>query len=381
MTPTDPLAAFGRIGPTTPLFAIGDHFSAPVVATGFELVRLPSDPSNPLLRLHGPDGATGYAIGNSRHENLLGILAHLVAPAFLGQDLRRIEHLVDEVYLHHRNYKYGGMPFFTCLGLFEHAALDLLGRLAGQPVHALCGPRLRDTVPFYLTRLTRETSPEEEAAVVAEQLQAIGARAAKIKIGGRMSLNQDAAPGRTERLIPLLREAVGPDITLYADANGSYDAPAAVSIGRLLEAHGYAWLEEPCPWQDFEATREVADALAIPVAGGEQDSSLPQFAWMIRHRGVDVIQPDLLYCGGFIRACRVAAMAAAAGLPVVPHSPGHGFRNAPLLHFAALTPNLGPFVEYGFSADARDGCLRIPDTPGWDDLPPTFADPDAKVLL
>lgn len=356
------------------LFNFHEAVDDPVVPARMELILTPSDRSNPLLVLTDRDGCRGFAVGNSRHRLLLGILEHLVAPAVLGQDVRRIEQLVDEVYRHKRNYKYGGMPFFTCLGLVELAALDLLARRAGKPVHALCGPCLRKEIPVYVSRMNRDTTPEEECRIVAEQLAASGARAGKIKIGGRMSLDTDAAPGRTETLIALLRETVGPEITLYADANGSYGVEKAIEVGRLLEDHGYGWFEEPCPWQDFESTRAVADALDIPVAGGEQDSNPHLFAWMIRNHGVDVVQPDLQYCGGFIRASRVARVAEAAGMPVVPHSPGSGYRNAPLLHFAAITSNLGPFVEAVHSPEIQNGTLTVPMEPGWGTPPDATGD-------
>ena len=67
---------------------------------------------------------------------------------------------------------------------------------------------------------------------------------------------------------------------------------------------------------------------------------------MIRSRTVDVVQPDLMYNGGLIRALRVARMAAAAGIPVTPHSPKHNPELATLLHFAAAVPNTGPYLEF-----------------------------------
>lgn len=362
---TDPLDLYGRIGPTVPLFSLEKAVVDPVRIDRIQLGFTSTDKQNPLLIVTDREGGQGFAYGNSRHRFLLGILEHLILPPLWKQDLRRIEWLVDEVYRHGRNYKYGGMPFFTCLGLVELAVLDLLGRRAGQPVYQMCGSPRRTEFPVYLSRMSRTTTAEEEIALVADQLATTGARAVKVKIGGRMKLDQDSLPGRTEALLSGLREKLGPDITLYADANGSYSPEKAIRVGRIMEEHHYAWLEEPCPWQDFESTREVADALEIPVAGGEQDSNLSQFAWMIRHRGVDLIQPDLQYCGGFIRACRIARMAESRNLGVVPHSPGTGPRHAPLLHFAAITPNLGPYLEAGFSTDISNGKLPGPTGPGW----------------
>ena len=88
--------------------------------------------------------------------------------------------------------------------------------------------------------------------------------------------------------------------------------------------YGYGFYEEPCPFDWLWETKEVADALTIPVAGGEQEYSLRRWQWAIEHRGLDIVQPDLHYGGGFIRATKVARMAAAAGMSVVPHMSGGG---------------------------------------------------------
>ncbi len=190
-----------------------------------------------------------------------------------------------------------------------------------------------------------------------------------------MRHNADAAPGRTERLVSLARRTLGDGVTLYVDANGSYDAEHAIEIAALLVDHGVAFLEEPCPWQDYWATQRVADALELPVAGGEQDSSLWTFDWMIRERAVDIVQPDMMYNGGLLRNLWVAERAAAAGMPIMPHSPKAGAEAAAVLHFCALAPNLGPYQEwsvkeaaptpwYSPSFEIREGRVAVPDGPG-----------------
>ena len=175
-----------------------------------------------------------------------------------------------------------------------------------------------------------------------------------------MSANADAAPGRTEGLVSLARRTFGDEVAIYVDANGSYDAAHAIEVGEMLAAQGVGFFEEPCPWEEHEETKRVADALEMPVAGGEQDSSLPRFRWMIDNRGVDVVQPDLAYNGGFIRCLRVAKMAAEQGLPVTPHCPKADPNTAYMLHFSAVIPNLGPHQEYRAQGPDRAGWWRAP---------------------
>jgi L-alanine-DL-glutamate epimerase-like enolase superfamily enzyme len=174
----------------------------------------------------------------------------------------------------------------------------------------------------------------------------------------------------------LTRKTFGSDISIYADANGSYDIPTALRIGEVMREHSLAFLEEPVPFDYYDETREIAERLSLPVAGGEQESSLRRFRWMIEHKCVDVVQPDLFYFGGFIRSIRVARMAAAAGMPCTPHMSDGGLGYLYVAHFASCVPNAGPFQEYkgrdqslpvtsaSSSLNSENGILRVPADPG-----------------
>ena len=153
-------------------------------------------------------------------------------------------------------------------------------------------------------------------------VQQSGAKAVKFRVGGRMSRNADAMPGRTEKLIPLVRKTLGDGIDIHADSNSSYDPPQAIKVGRLLEEVKAVYFEEPCQFDRLEDTKIVTDTLTIPVAGGEQESSDWRFRWTIANRGVDIVQPDLHYYGGMIRSMRVARMAQVAKMSTTVHISG-----------------------------------------------------------
>jgi len=189
-----------------------------------------------------------------------------------------------------------------------------------------------------------------------------------------MSHNADAMPGRTDKLIPLSRKALGDKMVIHADANSSYDPPEAIRVGRRLEEIKAIHYEEPCPFDNFDATKKVADALDIPVALGEQESSHWRFQWMIRNRVSDIVQPDLYYYGGLIRSLRVARMAEAAGLATTPHLSG-GFGFVYSLHFASCAGKIGPWQEYKKGVESygkwfnpplrlEDGAITVPKGPG-----------------
>jgi L-alanine-DL-glutamate epimerase-like enolase superfamily enzyme len=347
--------------------------TSPVPIASIELLRGPSDF---LVRVRSRDGAEGLAVGHPDVlETTWPILTKRVAPFFIGKDARDLEALLDGVYRADSNYKWQGLPFWVPVASVEIALLDLLGRVAGKPLGELFGPVVQRDVAVYRASGNRGNTPDAELTYLQRLVTETGATAIKFRLGARMRFD-DASTRRDEALIARTRATFGERMTIYADANGSYDVPTAVRIGRLMQEHRLAFLEEPLPFDFYDETKAVTDTLAIPVAGGEQESSLRRFRWMIEHRGVDVVQPDLFYFGGFIRSIRVARMAAAAGLPCTPHMSGGGLGYLYVAHFASCVPNAGPHQEFKGTDDtlpvASDtsslrcvgGTLKVPTGPG-----------------
>ena len=354
-----------------PMFDLPGRLKEPVIIESIELLR--AGP-NHFVRTRAKNGATGLT-PTKQVASFVGIFEQMVAPYFTGRDARDIESIIDEVYLAH--YKDVGLPFWVCLAYCEQSSLDLLGKTAGQPVGALLGGVCRKEIPIYLSGSARELTAEAEADIYVQGVAETGARAVKFKIGGRMSRNLDAHPGRTETLVKRGREKLPPDCILYADANGSYDARKAIETGRLLEELNYSFFEEPCPYEEFTETQAVTKALRIPIALGEQHSSLWQFRWMMKNGVMNIVQPDINYNGGLIRAIRVARMAAAAGLTIVPHNTQSGVAAVHILQFASCVPNIGPYMEHTWRKSQqpadwhspnfliKDGKLPVPTGPGF----------------
>jgi len=310
-----------------------------------------------LLRTRSADGLEVITVP---HQAKTGVLTPLllknVIPVFVGRDAREIEQLLWDVYRHADNYKLQGLALWVAVAAVEMATLELLARAADRPIADLFGGAHRRDIMVYYASGNRGNAPEVEVEYLQKLVADSGAKALKFRLGGRMSRNADSLPGRTEALIPLVRKTFGDAMTLYADSNSSYDAAEGIRIGRIMEAHGYGFYEEPCEFDDLWSTKEVADALTIPVAGGEQEFSLHRWEWMIAASGVDIVQPDLHYGGGFIRATQVARMAAAAGMQVVPHMSGGGLGYVEVIHFASFTPNIGPFMEFKGSTSIPVAC-------------------------
>jgi L-alanine-DL-glutamate epimerase-like enolase superfamily enzyme len=318
------------------------QFKSPVLIESIELLKKGKEH---FVRVRSKDGAEGISVDDGRMDVLHPILNRLVVPYFIGKDARDLEEHLFEVYRYQSNYKLQGLALWCPVALVEFAILDMLGRIASKSIGELLGAVLRTRIPFYIASGRRDTTPEQEVDYLRKLIADTGAKAVKYRLGGRMSRNADALPGRTDRLIPLSRKELGDKMVILTDANSSYDPPKAIEVGKLLESIGCVHYEEPCPFDDFEATKKVKDSLNIPIALGEQESSHWRFEAMIRNRVADIVQPDLYYYGGLIRSLRVARMAELAGLATSPHLSG-GFGFVYLLHFAGCAAKIGAWQEY-----------------------------------
>jgi len=349
-------------------------FPDPVIIESLDLIKVDR---TYLVRARARDGAEGYAVSNWGISNFWPIFVNHVGPFFVGKDARKLDTLLHDCFIDRNHYKMQSMAIWTPLASAELAILDLLGQVSGKPVYDLLGELHRPNVKVYWANNYRDRgfSAEDSVRMIKEEYLRQNPPAVKVKIGGRMGL-PEVPQGRTEKMIPLLRKELGEEVVIYADANGGYDVKEAIRIGRILEAHDVAFFEEPCPFYDLWETKEVADALDIPIAAGEQESSMRRFRWMAAHDGAQVLQPDLFYFGGMIRSIKVARMAQAAGMPCTPHVSGGDMNMLFIAHFAAMIPNAGEHQEYkapgkdipyeiiGGNIEAQSGNLTVPTGPG-----------------
>jgi L-alanine-DL-glutamate epimerase-like enolase superfamily enzyme len=335
-------------------------------------------PDVALVRVRTDEGTEGWGQVAPYHaDTTVEVLHRQVAPHALGRDALEIEALVDEI--PDREYKFRGSHLFRALAGLETALWDLRGRVEGKGVCELLGGEPR-SFAAYASSMRRDITPRDEAARLVRLRESDGFGAFKVRIGKECGRDEDEWPGRTEEIVPAVRAALGDDVTLLVDANSCYTPARAIEVGRLLEAHGVSQFEEPCPYWRLEWTREVTEALAVDVAGGEQDWDEAVWQAMIDTRTVDVVQPDVCYAGGLTKALRVAELASAAGLPCTPHSANHSLVLVFTLHLLAAIDNAGPYVELSIEPDEDypwqvgmfeprprvvDGRVEVPVGPGW----------------
>jgi L-alanine-DL-glutamate epimerase-like enolase superfamily enzyme len=162
--------------------------------------------------------------------------------------------------------------------------------------------------------MSREITPQDEAKRLEKLRQTCGFDAFKIRVGKVLGRDVDAWPGRSEDLTRTVRKRLGQDVTLLVDGNSGFSPGGAIKLGKVLEGEGVVHFEEPCPYWELEQTAQVAAALKLDVAGGEQDTDLAQFRRMVRLNAVDIVQPDICYLGGFSRSLDAGSL----GLPCTP---------------------------------------------------------------
>jgi L-alanine-DL-glutamate epimerase-like enolase superfamily enzyme len=269
----------------------------------------------------------------------------------LGEDPRDIEHLWEQ--MHQRSYKHarGGLVVAAMSGI-DIALWDLRGKMAGMPLWRLLGG-YRRRVPAYATG-----GFYAEGKGIQELCEEMGAycqhgfQAVKMKVGRNTDIEGSPLRAMTHRgtcevslaedlaRVRAVRETIGPDTRLMIDANGAWDVPTAVKVGRALEPLDLYWFEEPvCP-DDVAGSARVAKKVAIPVAGYETCSyGKVSFRDYISAGAVHFVQPDVAWSGGLTEALKIAHLAQVWNLPVAPHIHGSAVAVAAAVHLLGAIPN------------------------------------------
>ncbi len=332
-----------------------------------------------FLRVTTDDGAEGWGQVSTYNADITALIVHRqIAPWALGADALDIETLVDII--PEREHKFPGSYLRRALAGLDTALWDLRGKLEGKSVCRLIGGTPRP-IRAYASSMKRDITPQDEAERLLRLRDRDGFDAFKFRVGAECGRDVDQWPGRTEAIVPKMREAMGDGVALLVDANSGFSPRRAIEVGRLLEDCGISHFEEPCPYWELEQTKQVADALEIDVTGGEQDCDLVTWRRMIDMRAVDVIQPDICYLGGLTRTLRVARMGAAAGLPCTPHCANLSMVTLFTMHLLGAIANAGKYLEFSIEGpdyypwqeglfrnppyDIVDGKATIPDAPGW----------------
>lgn len=256
------------------------------------------------------------------------------------------------------------------VGAVDIALNDLRGKALGQSVADMFGGRLRDKVTAYASALnyTEGVRPEDQFPADAAELVKRGFKALKLRTG-RFEARRDLA------VLEKVRETVGPEIKLLTDANGAMTLPQAVKFGKELEKLDFYCFEEPLPQGlNYAGYRELTESLDIAIAGGEVLDSRVSARDHIVQRSFDIIQPDVILCGGIGEVLFIAEMARLWSVQCVPHCWSGAIGIAATLQLLSLLPD----ATFGHSADQP--LLEIDDieNPFREELTPKPFKPDSN---
>jgi len=337
-------------------------FPDPVIIKSLELLEYND---RFLCRVRSADGAEGISVAHSTMSMLYPIFMRSLRSFFIGQDARELDLMLDKIFMYNLNFRLNGLAIGIPLATVEFAILDMMGKIANKPAAQLIGEIHNPEIGLYMATEFRELPLEEHFDRIKNEVAKYDVNALKIKVGfmhgGTKDIHYKGIPGKSEKLIPMVREFYGDKFSLYADANGYYNVEDSIRIGRILEENKYGYFEEPVMYYYFEDIKEVADTLTIPIANGEQDQNLYNFRWLLAHDGLDIVEPDTYYFGGFIRSMKVALMAQALGKTCITHMTGGGLGFLYNSIFVSALPNATEHQEFkGFETHIPYECPTVP---------------------
>ena len=335
------------------------------------------------------DGSEGWGQVAPYNADITATVLHrMVAPHALGMnafDINAMTELVTE-----KEHKFPGSYLRRALAGVDTALWDMRGKLEHKPVCELIGGT-PGTIRAYASSMKRDITPRDEATRLKTLQDTCGFDAFKFRIAAECGHDIDEWPGRTEEIVPTIRSAMGTDAALLVDANSGYSPKRAIEVGKLLIDHGISHFEEPCPYWEYDQTKEVTDALAIDVSGGEQDCELQNWRTMINMKAVNIVQPDICYLGGLSRTLQVAKMAESANIPCTPHCANLSMVTLFTMHLLRAIPNAGKYLEFSIEGadyypwqqnlfvespyNIDEGQATVTDKPGWGvDINPDWLD-------
>ncbi len=341
-----------------------------------------------LVRIDTDAGLSGWGEAGQYGpaEPVASQIHDVFAPMLLGEEARQPAVHWDLMYSRTRDFGAKGSTIEAISGL-DIALWDLIGRFHEAPIWELLGGAFRRTVETYATGLYYRGPDPTDLAAGLTQLREEAARyreegfsAVKAKIG--------LLPPRDDlERIAAIREAIGDDILLLADANHAYNTHVACTVARELERFRIYWFEEPVVPEDLEGYRRVRASTTIAIAGGECEHTRYGFVrWFAAH-ALDIAQPDPTAAGGFTELARICAAASAFHVQCLPHVWGSGVALAAGLQLLATIPPApytasprAPYTEPLLEWDAnpnplrtevleepivpREGKVQVPDGPG-----------------
>lgn len=339
-----------------------------------------------LVEVHTDVGIVG--IGES------GAWGHLEASAaavrkfadyLVGKDATLIEHHWNVM---HRFSHFRGTAIMGAISAIDIALWDIRGKQLGVPVHGLLGGKVRSSARVYghVKAATREAMVSKCLALKERGYTAIGHLNPFLDEARNVPYFKSFARkiGDAVDTVAAVRDAIGPDVDMCIEVHRRLTPAEAIAFAREIEPYRPMFLEDPIRPDNYDAMAEVASRTTIPIATGERFMSLYEFQMLLARGGVKYVRASICVCGGLTAAKKIAALAEAHNVEVVPHNPLSPVCLAASLQLDACIPNFA-IQEYPTSSGSSDhsseteirgaafvsdlpvlenGFLTIPDGPG-----------------
>ena len=281
-----------------------------------------------IVEIVTDEGLSGLGtVGGGKAKLAKPIIEEQLKTLLVGSNPFDIELLWEQMFRASQFYGRKGAVINVISGI-DIALWDLVGKALGQPVYNLIGGKTKEKIPAYVT------------GNLTERHLAQGFRDVKLAVphgpaDGREGLRKNI------ELIAKTRELVGPDGDIMLDCYMALDVPYAIQLAKAAREFNVLWIEEPVPPDQIDSYRQIKDAVPdMLITGGEHEFTRYGFRDLIEEKAVDILQPDIYRAGGISELKKIAAMASAHNLPVIPHGGG-----AATYHFVISTNN-APRAEF-----------------------------------
>lgn len=333
-----------------------------------------------LVKVHTDEGVTG--LGESGAVGVLDASLAMLGwcrDYLLGQDPSRIQHHQDYM-VRSRHVRCAAL--MGAISAVDIALWDIAGKLHGVPVHRLLGGMVRDRVRVY-RHVIAATRADQVAAIKAARDNGYTAVGHLSPIPDVPSTRRDDTHSFVKKIsdatdaVGLFRATAGEAMDLCIEIHRRLRPSEAITLAHAIEPFQPMFYEDPIPPGNLDSMGYVAARINLPVATGERFTTLGEFAMLLKRDAARYVRPNVCLVGGLTGTMKIAALAEAHDVEVVPHNPLSPVSTAACLQLAAAIPNLG-ILEYAgdehqppkshmVTAPARldgNGYLLVPTEPG-----------------
>ena len=339
--------------------------------TGYQLV----------VRVETDEGIHGWGeacVGSENGEAAYAVkelIERGITPRVKGENPIEFRKIWERLY--EATYWYGrrGLATFA-MSAIDTALVDIAGKALDLRACQLLGGQYKKEIPLYASLLFDMDDPEGTAKK-GEKYARMGYAGTKFGWGMVPSKPFGADFAKDEEIVSLIREGIGPKTWLMIDVGRyvNWSVPYAIKMGRMVQKYDAFWLEEALPQDDLDGYAELAAALEVPVAFGEELYTVYDFNDVIKRKSADVLQPDASKVGGISEMKRVMELAHINNVMWVPHNWSTAVNTAASLHLSVSAPDgflcefkqepnplVDDLVKRKF--EVKDGKLQVPDGPG-----------------